>query len=26
VLVVTIKIIFEITLTPALLLTQAGGH
>ena len=26
VLVVTVKIIFEITLSPALLLTQAGGH
>jgi hypothetical protein len=26
VLVVTVKIVFEITLTPALLLSQAGGH
>jgi uncharacterized membrane protein YfcA len=26
VLVVTVKIIFELTLTPSLLITQAGGH
>jgi len=26
VLVVTVKIVFELTLTPSLLISQAGGH
>jgi len=26
VLIVTVKIVFELTLTPSLLISQAGGH